>query len=62
MAKKIRSGNYVYLRDDWAHVSARTNENIWETLMIDGLLHPAKLFFFFFLLLLFLLFINFQLV
>jgi hypothetical protein len=55
MAKKIRSGNYVYLRDDWVHVLARTNENIWETLMIGGLLHPAKLFLFFIFL-----FINFQ--
>jgi hypothetical protein len=35
--KLIRSGNYVHLRDDWAHVPARTKEDIWEALMVSGL-------------------------
>jgi hypothetical protein len=38
----------VHLRDNWTHVQARTNEDIWEALMVGGLLHPAKLFLFFF--------------
>jgi hypothetical protein len=59
--KLIRSRNYVHLRDDWAHVPARTKEDIWEALMVSGLLHIAKLFFSFFFFLFFL-FINFQLV
>jgi hypothetical protein len=56
--KLIRSVNYVHLRDDWVHVPARTKEDIWEALMVGGLLHLIKLFLFF----LFFLFINFQLV
>jgi hypothetical protein len=45
--KLIRSGNYVHLRDNWTHVQARTKEDIWEALMVGGLLYPAKLFLFF---------------
>jgi hypothetical protein len=60
IGKLIRSGNYVHLRDDWAHVPARTKEDIWEALMVSGLFYiPLNLFFFFFYLFLF---INFQLV
>jgi hypothetical protein len=40
--KLIRSGNYVHLRDDWAHVPARTKEDIWEALMVSGLLRTVK--------------------
>jgi hypothetical protein len=43
--KLIRSGNYVHLRDDWAHVPARTKEDIWEALMVSRLLRTVKLFF-----------------
>jgi hypothetical protein len=60
IGKLIRSRNYVHLRDDCAHVPARTKEDIWEALMVSGLLHTAKLFLFIYLL--FFLFINFQLV
>jgi hypothetical protein len=42
--KLIRSGNYVHLRDDWAHVPARTKEDIWEALMVSRLLRTVKLF------------------
>jgi hypothetical protein len=47
--KLIRRRNYVHLQDDWAHVPARTKEDIWEVLMVSGLLRTVKLFFFFFL-------------
>jgi len=61
--KLIRSRNYVHLRDDWAHLSARTKEDTWEALMVSGFLHTAKLFFlFFFIFFFFFLFINFQIV
>jgi hypothetical protein len=46
IGKLIRSGNYVHLRDDWAHVPARTKEDIWEVLMVSGLLHTSSSFFF----------------
>jgi hypothetical protein len=44
--KLIRSGNYVHLWDDWGHLPARTKEDIWEALMVSGLLRTVKLFFF----------------
>jgi len=47
--KLIRSGNYVHLRDNCVHVPARTKEDIWEALMVSGLLHTAKLFLFIYL-------------
>jgi hypothetical protein len=47
--KLIRSGNYVHLRDDWAHVPALTKEDIWEAVMVSGLLRTVKLFFNFYL-------------
>jgi len=47
--KLIRSGNYVHLRDDWAHVLAHKKEDILEALMVGGLLHSTKHFFFFYL-------------
>jgi len=53
----------MHLRDDWVHVLARTKEDIWEALMVGGLLHPAKLLLLLlFLHFFFLLFTNFQLV
>jgi hypothetical protein len=51
--KLIRSGNYVHLRDDWAHVPPRTKEDIWETLMVSGLLRTVKLFLKFFIIIIF---------
>jgi hypothetical protein len=59
IGKLIRSENYVHLRDDWAHVPARTKEDIWEALMVSGFLHTSSSFYF---LIFFFLFINFQLV
>lgn len=46
--KLIRSGNYVHLRDDWAHVPARTKEDIWEAMMVSDFYVPSNFFLKFF--------------